>query len=310
MADGHVGFIGVGRMGNHMVGRLIAAGYRVTIFDTDATAMARLVQRGAEAVTSAAAVAACAEIVLASLPTPDVVKAVALSANGIIAGSAVRTFVDLSTTGPRVAKAVAEELATKGIAAVDAPVSGGPGGAEEGTLAVMLACPRPLAETLRPILENIGNVFFVGERPGMGQTIKLLNNLMSAAALAITAEAMVAGVKAGLDPTTMLEIINAGSGRNTASADKFPRCVLPRRFDFGFATDLLYKDVRLCLEEAEALGVPMLVGNAVRQLLAIARATQGAGSDITTVVRPLEQWAGVEVAAPAIAPAGRAPRRR
>jgi 2-hydroxy-3-oxopropionate reductase len=93
----------------------------------------------------------------------------------------------------------------------------------------------------------------------------------------------------------MLDVINAGSGRNTASADKFPRCVLPRKFDFGFASELLYKDVRLCLEEAERLGVPMIVGNAVRQLLAVTKATQGEGSDITETVKPLEAWAGVEV---------------
>jgi 3-hydroxyisobutyrate dehydrogenase-like beta-hydroxyacid dehydrogenase len=144
-------------------------------------------------------------------------------------------------------------------------------------------------------LSVIGKVFWVGEEPGMGQTMKVCNNLMSATAVAITSEALVVGTKAGLDPAIMLDVINAGSGRNTASADKFPRCVLPRKFDFGFASELLYKDVRLCLEEAERLGVPMIVGNAVRQLLAVTKATQGEGSDITETVKPLEAWAGVEV---------------
>jgi 3-hydroxyisobutyrate dehydrogenase-like beta-hydroxyacid dehydrogenase len=106
---------------------------------------------------------------------------------------------------------------------------------------------------------------------------------------------MVMGVKAGLDPSVMLDVINAGSGRNTATADKFPRCVVSRKFDFGFPTDLLYKDVRLCLEEGERLGVPMFVGNAVRQLLAVTKASEGANADITRIVRPVEQWAGVEV---------------
>ena len=107
--------------------------------------------------------------------------------------------------------------------------------------------------------------------------MKVINNLLSATAITITAEAMVMGVKAGLDPTTMLDVINAGSGRNTATADKFPRCVVPRRFDFGFTTGLLYKDIKLCLDEAEALGVPMIVGNAVRQMMAIGKAAHGAG---------------------------------
>jgi 3-hydroxyisobutyrate dehydrogenase-like beta-hydroxyacid dehydrogenase len=211
-----------------------------------------------------------------------------------LAGSRAKVFVDLSTTGPRVAAAVAEGLAARGMTAIDAPVSGGPGGAEKGTLAVMVSGPRATAEALRPVLSVIGKIFFIGEKPGMAQTMKLANNLLSAAAISITSEALVMGVKAGLDPAVMLEVINAGSGRNTASADKFPRCVLPRRFDFGFATDLLYKDVKLCLDEGEALGVPMLVGNAVRQLLAVTRASRP-GCDITETVRVVEQWAGVEV---------------
>src|SRR5712691_10848392 len=216
MTERHVGFIGVGRMGNHMAGRLVEAGYRVTVYDTNETAMARLVQRGAERAESAAAVASAAETVLVSLPTPDIVRAVALGPAGVAAGTKVKTFVDLSTTGPRVAAAVAEGLAAKGIVAVDAPVSGGPSGAEKGTLAVMVACPRPLAEQLRPIIGVIGKYFYIGEKPGMGQTMKVINNLMSAAAQAITAEAMVMGAKAGLDAQTMVDVINSGSGRNTA----------------------------------------------------------------------------------------------
>jgi 3-hydroxyisobutyrate dehydrogenase-like beta-hydroxyacid dehydrogenase len=245
------------------------------------------------------------DTVLVSLPTPDIVQAVALSASGVAAGSKAKTFVDLSTTGPRMAAVIAAGLAEKGIAVVDAPVSGGPSGAEKGTLAIMVACPRALAERLRPTIEILGKFFFVGEKPGMGQTIKVINNLLSAAALTITSEAMVMGAKAGLDPAIMIDIINAGSGRNTATADKFPRCVLPRRFDFGFTTGLLYKDVKLCLDEAEALGVPMPVGNAVRQLLAMAKANEGPDSDITTVVRTVEGWAGVEVGAAADVPGGK-----
>ena len=290
-----LGFIGVGRMGSLMAGRLLEAGHALSIFDTDEAAMARLEQRGAVRAHSASEVASVAETVFISLPTPDIVRSVALSESGIIAGSAVKTLIDLSTTGPAVAKLVAEELKARRITAVDAPVSGGPSGAEKGTLAVMLACPRDLVNELRPLLDIFGKVFFIGEFPGMGQTMKLVNNLLSASAIAITSEAMVLGAKAGLDPTIMIDVINAGSGRNTATEDKFPRCVLTRRFDFGFATELLYKDVKLCLTEGETLGIPMIVGNAVRQLISIAQATHGPDSDITEIVRTVEQWAGIEV---------------
>jgi 3-hydroxyisobutyrate dehydrogenase-like beta-hydroxyacid dehydrogenase len=295
MTDKVLGFIGVGRMGSHMSRRLVEAGHKVIVYDADPRALQAATAAGASAAHSAADVASQAEIVLASLPGPDVVKAAALGANGVIAGSTITTFIDLSTTGPRVASEVAAALEEKNIVAVDAPVSGGPAGAEKGTLAVMASGPKRLANELTPILGIIGKVFWIGEKPGLGQTMKLCNNLMSATAIAITSEALVMGTKAGLDPAVMLDVINAGSGRNTASADKFPRCVLPRTFDFGFATELLYKDVRLCLEEGERLGVPMMVGNAVRQLVGIAKATEGANSDITAIVRPVEHWAGVEV---------------
>ena len=295
MSDKQLGFVGVGRMGIHMAGRLLEAGYAITVFDTNETAMARLEQRGAKRAASAADVASQCEIVLVSLPTPDIVKAVALGKGGVIEGTKAKTFIDLSTTGPRVAKEVAEGLARKGITAVDAPVSGGPSGAEKGTLAMMIACPKPLADELRPIIEVLGKFFYIGEAPGLGQTMKVINNLLSATAITITSEAMVMGVKAGLDPTTMLDVINAGSGRNTATADKFPRCVVPRRFDFGFTTALLYKDIKLCLDEAEALGTPMIVGNAVRQLMAIGKAEMGPDADITEFVKPLERLAGVQV---------------
>jgi 3-hydroxyisobutyrate dehydrogenase-like beta-hydroxyacid dehydrogenase len=295
MAKEQLGFIGVGRMGGPIAGRLLDAGYRLMVCDKDERAMAPLIARGAQRAASPAALASIVETILVSLPTPTVVQAVALGDDGVIAGTKVKTFIDLSTSGPRTAIAVAEGLRAKGITGVDSPVSGGISGAEKGTLAVMVSCPRDLADRLRPILEVLGKFFYIGDRPGMGQTMKLANNLLSASALAISSEAIVMGVKAGLDPKVMIDVINAGSGRNSATQDKFPKAILPRTFDFGFATGLLYKDVMLCLEQAEALGVPMLVGNAVRQLLAITKARQGFDSDFTTMVKCVEEWAGVEV---------------
>jgi 3-hydroxyisobutyrate dehydrogenase-like beta-hydroxyacid dehydrogenase len=295
MTEKVLGFVGVGRMGIHMAGRLLEAGHQLAIYDVNETAIARLEQRGARRCASPAEVASAAETVFVSLPTPDIVRSVALSETGIIAGTKAKVFVDLSTTGPAVAKEVAEALARKGIVAVDAPVSGGPGGAERGTLAIMVSCPRALADRLRPCFDVLGKFFWIGEKPGMGQTMKLINNILSASAIAITSEALVLGAKAGLDADTMIAVINSGSGRNTATEDKFPRCVLPRRFDFGFSTELLHKDVRLCLEVGDGLGVPMMVGNAVKQLLAITKASQGPDADITRIVCTVERWADAEV---------------
>jgi 3-hydroxyisobutyrate dehydrogenase-like beta-hydroxyacid dehydrogenase len=295
MSEKTLGFIGVGRMGSHMARRLMEAGHKLVVYDVDARALQQATSHGASVAHSPADVASQAEIVLVSLLTPDIVKSIGAGAKGVVEGTKVKTFIDLSTTGPKIAMEVAEALKAKNIVAVDAPVSGGPSGAEKGTLAIMVSAPKRLSKELEPILSAIGKVFWVGEEPGMGQTMKLCNNLLSATAIAISSEALVMGTKAGLDPAVMLDVINAGSGRNTATQDKFPRCVLPRKFDFGFSTELLYKDVRLCLEEGERLGVPMMVGNAVRQLLAVAKASEGPNSDITQIVRPVEKWAGVEV---------------
>ena len=291
----HVGFIGVGRMGGRLARRLIDAGVPLTIFDTSEAAVREFTALGARSAPSAAAVASACEIVITCLPTPQIVYKVALGPEGVVAGTRVKIFVDMSTTGATYAKRIAEGLAAKGIVAVDAPVSGGLAGAERGTLAVMASCSDEILPRLRPTLEVFGKIFHVGRQPGMGQTMKLLNNLLSATAMAISSEAVVMGVKAGLDAQQVVDVINAGTGRNSATADKIPRCVIPRKFDTGFAIELLNKDVRLCLEEADALGVPMVVGTAVRQLLAITMASEGPNADMTEVVKPLEKWAGVEV---------------
>jgi 3-hydroxyisobutyrate dehydrogenase-like beta-hydroxyacid dehydrogenase len=290
-----IGFIGVGRMGGRLARRLIDAGYALTIFDTSQEAMRPFVESGARPAASSAEVASTCEIVITCLPTPQVVQIAALGPAGIIEGTRVKFLIDMSTTGSTYAKRIAQGLAAKGIVAVDAPVSGGTVGAERGTLAVMVACADDLLPRIRPMLEVFGKVFHVGRQPGMGQTMKLLNNLLSATAMAISSEAVVMGVKAGLDARQIVDVINAGTGRNSATADKIPRCVIPRTFNTGFAIELLNKDVRLCLEEADALGVPMMVGTAVRQLLAITSASQGPNADMTETVRVLEKWAGVEV---------------
>jgi 3-hydroxyisobutyrate dehydrogenase-like beta-hydroxyacid dehydrogenase len=291
----NMGFVGVGRMGGRMARRLLKAGFPLTIYDTNDTALQGLHGLGATVGGSAAEVGFACEIVFVCLPTPPIVESVVLGPKGISEGSRVRIVVDMSTTGSAYARRIAEGLATKGMIGVDAPVSGGLAGAENGSLAVMLSCPQDLVSVLTPILESLGTVFHVGVKPGQGQTMKLLNNLLSATALAISSEAVVMGVKAGLDAKQIIDVLNAGTARNSATAHKFPKAVLTRTFDIGFPMALLNKDVRLCLEEADALGIPMIVGNAVRQLIAVAEASEGHDADITEIVKPIERWAGVTV---------------
>lgn len=297
MSKETLGFVGVGRMGGRMARNLIKGGHPLVIADTDPAAIRALTDLGATAVDGARAVASAAEIVFVCLPTPAVVESVALDEGGVSDGSKMKIFIDTSTTGAAVAKRVAAGLREKGIVAVDSPVSGGLAGAAAGTLALMMSCPQDTFERLKPVMENLGRPFFIGPNPGMGQTMKLLNNLLSASAMAISSEALVMGTKAGLDPTLMMEVINAGTGKNSATETKIPKFVIPGKYNVGFPISLLNKDVRLCLEEADALGMPMVVGTAVRQLLAITSASEGPDADMTEIVRALEKWAGVKVEA-------------
>jgi 3-hydroxyisobutyrate dehydrogenase-like beta-hydroxyacid dehydrogenase len=280
-------------MGGPMASRLLDAGHSLVIFDTNAAVLKPLADRGATVASSPAEVASKAEVVFLSLPTPPVLQSVAI--DGVLKGTAVKTMIDLSTTGPSVAKVVAKAAGEKSVAWVDSPVSGGITGATKGTLAVMVSCPKAVFEQVDPLLKIFGKTFHVGEKPGLAQIAKLANNLLAASAIVLTSEAVVMGVKAGLDARVLIDIINAGSGRNSASQDKFPKAILPRTFDFGFATGLSYKDVRLCLEESEALGVPMVAGAAVRQMLAITNAKFGPDSDFTSIAKVVEEWAGVEI---------------
>jgi 3-hydroxyisobutyrate dehydrogenase-like beta-hydroxyacid dehydrogenase len=290
-----IGFIGLGNMGAHMARRLLEAGHSVIVHDTRAGAVEALTARGARAAHSPAEVADAAETVMASLPTPEVVLTVTTGARGVIEGKRVRRFVDLSTTGAVMAQRIFKLLAARGIVQIDAPVSGGVRGAERGTLAVMASGPHAELAAVAPALAAIGKVFVLGERSGAGQTMKLVNNVLSATAMAATSEAMVMGVKAGLDPRLMLEVINAGTGRNTATEDKFGRIVLPGTFDLGFTAGLMLKDVKLFLSEREALGVPTDVIAAVARLLQLTCDELGPEADLTAIVQPVERRAGVKV---------------
>jgi 3-hydroxyisobutyrate dehydrogenase-like beta-hydroxyacid dehydrogenase len=290
-----IGFIGLGNMGYPMARRLVEAKHQLVVFDTRKEAMDKLVALGAQAASSPREIADRVETVMASLPSLQASLEVATGKNGVIEGTKVKRFVDLSTIGSQMAVKIHDLLLKRDIVQLDSPVSGGVGGAEKGTLAVMVSGPKADYEAVKPALEAIGRPFYIGTKPGAGQTMKLANNFLSATATVATCEAVVMGVKSGLDPKVMIDVINSGSGMNTASRDKFPRSILPRTFDFGFATGLMVKDVRLALEEMKALGLSMDVAEAVARVWEVVLRAEGADSDFTTAIRPIEKAAGVVV---------------
>jgi 3-hydroxyisobutyrate dehydrogenase-like beta-hydroxyacid dehydrogenase len=290
-----IGFIGLGNMGQPMARRLIEAGHKLVVYDTRNDAVAPLVALGAQLASSPADVADRVETVMASLPSLQISEKVATGEGGVIHGRRIKRFVDLSTTGSRVAAKIAATLADKNIVQIDSPVSGGVGGARKGTLAVMVSGPKAEIDLVKDALAVFGKVFIIGEKPGMAQTMKLANNFLSATAMAATSEAVAMGVKAGLDPAVMIDVINAGSGRTTASDGKFPQAILPRTFNYGFATALMLKDVRLCVEEARGLDVPNSVMSAVLDQWEITNSEFGGDSDFTAIVKMIEQRAGVIV---------------
>jgi 3-hydroxyisobutyrate dehydrogenase-like beta-hydroxyacid dehydrogenase len=293
-----IGFIGLGNMGFPIARRLIEENHDVIAFDTRSAALERIADLGAHAASSSKEVADRVETVMASLPSPTASLEVATGAAGVIEGSRVKRYVDLSTVGSRTAVQIHDLLAERSIVAIDSPVSGGVAGAEKGTLAVMVSGPRGEFDVVRTVLEAIGRPFYIGEMPGSAQTMKLANNMLAANVLVATAEVIVMGVKAGLDPSVMIEVLNAGSGGTSASRDKFPRAILPRTFDYGFATGLMVKDVRLYLDEAKALGVPADVAETIGRLWEATALDQGPDSDFTAVIKPFERAAGVTVGRP------------
>jgi 3-hydroxyisobutyrate dehydrogenase-like beta-hydroxyacid dehydrogenase len=283
-------------MGAPLAEALSDAGHELVVYDRDPTRIELLVSGGAVAASSSREVADRAELVFVSLPTPDIVRDVACGHDGLVGGAALKTYVDLSTTGAAVAAEVAAFFREGGVDVVDAPVSGGVAGARARTLAVMAAGADDVFGRVEPYLRCFGkNVFLVGHEPGQGQIAKLLNNLLSATAVAITSEALAFGVESGLEPATLLDVFNAGSGRNTATSDKFPTHVITRRFGSGFRLGLMAKDVELCLAEARVKRFPLVLGGLVQQLWTLAAANAAPEADHTEFVRLIEGWTSTSI---------------
>lgn len=291
-----IGFIGCGAMGAPMAERLIDAGHALRVFDPNPAAVAPLLARGATVAGSPREAARGCAVAFACLPSPEVSERVALGPDGVAGCEGLGIHVEMSTIGSAAVKRIAAGLAARGIATLDAPVSGGPRGARAGTLSTMVSGDRAAFDQAKPLLGTIArNVFYIDAAPGLGQVTKLANNMISAAGMAAAFEAAAMAVKAGVDARTLIDTVNASTGRNSATLDKFPASVLPRTFDYGGKLSTMYKDVSLCLEEARALNVPMWVGANVVNLWFHAM-TQGRGDDdYTTLIQMIEDWAGVTV---------------
>ena len=280
MTPAVLGFVGLGNMGRPMATRISAAGHELVCFDAAGT-VERL-PPGATAAASAEEVAARADTVLLSLPDGEATLAVA-DAIAATARRRLSTVVDLSTVGPAAAAAASATLGPVGVTYVDGPVSGGAAGARAGTISLMFAGPQDILDTHRGVFEAFaGNIFHVGSSAGQGQAMKLLNNFLSATALASTSEALAFGRSHGLDLAMMLDVLNASTGRNSATVDKFPRRILTGTYDAGFHTALMAKDMRLYVDMVGRAGTADAVGRTVADVWQRADVAMP-GSDFTRV---------------------------
>ena len=282
-----------------MARHLAGLGYPLLVHDLNARAVQSVVERGAGTLASAKAIASQARLVLTCLPSLGALQEVVLGHDGLSAGTAVKTYVDFSTTGAEFAREMAAALKRRNIMMLTAPITGNVITAGNGKLGIMCSGPEAAFRHAQPVMNALAStiVLYLGEDAGRAQTLKLLNNLLSATGMATSCEAFILGVKAGLDPEAMLEIVTATDASSSATRNKFARSVLPRQFDFGSRMAITAKDTSLTVTESEDLGVPMWVGQAVRQVWKYAASQGGAERDGTSLITYLEPWAGIEVRA-------------
>lgn len=290
--SGPLGFVGTGNLGGAIVSALLKAGFDFAIYDTDPKVLAKLQGEGARVMASARAVGDEAKIVFACLPTPDVCRTVALASDGVAAGKAIEIYVETSTLGMEAIGEIAEGLAQRKIQFLDNPVVGGGGGSgvAEGKMATITAGPRDAFARVEPIFKTLTrNVFYAGEKQGLAQVCKCVNAALAITGLTIACEAMVMGVKAGVDPQLLLDVVNAGSGRNVTTEERFARTVLARKFA-GNSMRIMSKDMKLYAEMAHSLGLPSFVGSNIAEIWNAA-----SSQDVSHLVQFFESFAGVEV---------------
>jgi 3-hydroxyisobutyrate dehydrogenase-like beta-hydroxyacid dehydrogenase len=283
------GFLGVGNMGQPMAGKLLDAGHELWIHDISEDAMRPLLERQARQAASPKELADICDTIIVSLPTLEIFRHALSGPDGLLAGKALKTLVNTCTVGGPFILKVEAECAATGVTVIDAPISGGVGGARAATLAVMVSGNPAKTADLMPLFLLWGKTIVVaGDRPGAAQTMKLTNNLLCAVALVATSEAMTMSSKAGIPVDAMLQILNNGTGRNFATTHIFPDAVLTGSFDFGATIEILMKDMDLAIAQGEELGVPMWVCQAVRLVLKHGVFQGRAQQDMSRVVEIVE----------------------
>jgi 3-hydroxyisobutyrate dehydrogenase len=296
-----IGFIGLGRMGFPMARNLGRAGYRIAAHDVNGAALARACDAtGAEAAGSLKAIGERCVAVITMLPDGKAVREVLLGPGGtadcVLEGLAPGGIViDMSSSSPVGTRELGARLAARGVAMLDAPVSGGVRKAADATLAIMVGGDAGSVARCRPLLEAMGKQIFMTGPLGSGHAMKALNNYVSAAGLVAAAEAVLAGQRFGLDPKTIVYVLNASTGMNNSTLNKFQPFIFSRAFDSGFSLDLMVKDLRTAIEVARATGSPTPLGDACLEAWTEAQAALGAGADHTAVVRHWEKLAGTEL---------------
>jgi 3-hydroxyisobutyrate dehydrogenase-like beta-hydroxyacid dehydrogenase len=295
MASITYALIGTGAMGRPMASRLLGAGLPLTVNNRTRARAEVLIAEGAKWANGAAEAAANTDVVLTCVTNNEETERVLFGQDGVTASKRVKCVVDFSTSGPQMAAQFGKALQEKGIAFVDAPVTGGTPRAATGTLTVIVSGDESAIAMARPALEKVGsNIFVAGPQPGQAQMVKLINNMLNYLAMAATSEAMVLGVKAGLDPQLVLDVLNTGTGKNSATEVKFPKVVLPRTFNYGATNSTVDKDLHLFVEEAERNGVRAPIAKQLSDLWH-GWATDHASDDMSTIVKLFEGWSGVEV---------------
>ncbi len=293
-----IGFVGIGHMGAPMAARLVACGFRVLVCDRNPAAVATLVQQGAIAAARPRDLSEEADLVLGCLTDAAAVEAVLFGEGGLVGGAAMRAYMETATIGAQAIRRIAGRLESSGVALLDTPVSRGVAGGTAGALTMVVAGDPAALEGAEPVIAALaGTVFHAGGEVGAAQLCKIVNNAIGITGAVIAYEAVVMGVKAGLDPTLLVDVVNASTGRNAATLNRFPRSILPRRFSQFAPLGMAAKDIELYLEEARALGVPAPLGAAVSQLWRMALNEPAVDGDGSSMIKMFERWAGVCVAA-------------
>ncbi|TKC19466.1 NAD(P)-dependent oxidoreductase [Robertmurraya kyonggiensis] len=291
-----IGIIGVGNMGSRMAKNFLKAGVDVGLYDINEKALQELVHLGANAIETPAELARTYPYIITILPNSNIVKATIFGENGLIEGlHRGSMIIEMTTAIPTITKEIASNLEERGLRMIDAPVSGGVVKAEDGTLTIMVGGKEQDFEEVQSYLKIIGeNIVHVGSI-GAGHTIKALNNMVSATTLAVTGEALALGVKLGLNPEKMLDVINSSTGRSFSSEFKFPAQVLTRNFGGNFSIDLMVKDITIALGMADEQRTPMVVSSATYQLWKQALAQSDPNVDHTEVIKHIEKMTHAEI---------------